>query len=362
MQDKDWAESARKKWDSVAKPLDSLGIFEKQIIQIAGIKGDSDVKLHPASLFIFCADNGICAEGISQTDSIVTAEVAKSMAGGGSSACRMAKKAGCLVNVIDVGIEHDDILTGVPKRSEDYVDTATGLIEKKIRKGTENFLKAPAMSEDELNQAIDCGKEIARTAAYQGIEIFLTGEMGIGNTTTSAALASALLGVSPDVTVGRGAGLDNAGLNRKREAVKKGLKKYGFDLSEPVYSKEEVKRLMQCLGGLDIAAIEGFIIGAHKAHIPVIIDGVITAVAALCAVRMCPESRECIIGSHIGKEPSMKMIMDEMNISAPISAELALGEGTGALMELSLLDMALSVYNEGADFNDISVKPYKRFE
>ena len=202
---------------------------------------------------------------------------------------------------------------------------------------------------------------MAQKAASEGIRIFLVGEMGIGNTTTSAALASALLGVPPTETVGRGAGLDDKGFKRKTEVVAEGLEKYGFKPGKKVMDKAEVMKLMHCLGGLDIASIAGFIMGACYVHVPVIIDGVITAVAALAAVRLYPECKECIIGSHVGKEPSMKMLLDELGLDAPIKGELALGEGTGALMELSLLDMALAVYDESADFTDISIDAYKRF-
>ncbi len=354
------AEAARR-WDAVAKPLDSLGTFEKQITQIAGITGDAGVRLRPASLFVFCADNGIVAEGVTQTDSTVTAVVAKSMAFGKSSACRMAAERGCIVNVIDVGIEHDEIVADVPEKGEDYLSKEPGITRKKIRKGTEDFLKAQAFDEEELDMALNLGRDAAKKAASHGIRILLAGEMGIGNTTTSAALASALLGVSPAVTVGRGAGLSDEGLKRKIDAVTKGLKKYGFEPERRVTDKADVRRLMYCLGGLDIAAITGFIMGAADAHVPVIIDGVITAVAALAAVRLYPECRECIIGSHVGKEPSMKMILEELQLEAPISGRLALGEGTGALMELSLLDMALAVYDESADFSDISIDAYNRF-
>ena len=353
--------ASQKRWDAIAKPLDSLGIFEKQITQIAGITGDADVKLRPASLFVFCADNGIVEEGVTQTDSKVTAVVAKSMAYGKSGACRMAEECGCIVNVIDVGIEHDEMISDIPDKTSGYTDKAPGIIRKKILKGTEDFLKAPAFGEEELKRAISAGREVAQKAASEGIRIFLVGEMGIGNTTTSAALASALLGIPPTETVGRGAGLDDKGFKRKTEVVAEGLEKYGFKPGKKVMDKAEVMKLMHCLGGLDIAAIAGFIMGACYVHVPVIIDGVITAVAALAAVRLYPECKECIIGSHVGKEPSMKMLLDELELDAPIKGELALGEGTGALMELSLLDMALAVYDESADFTDISIDAYKRF-
>ena len=353
--------ASQKRWDAIAKPLDSLGIFEKQITQIAGITGDADVKLRPASLFVFCADNGIVEEGVTQTDSKVTAVVAKSMAYGKSGACRMAEECGCIVNVIDVGIEHDEMISDIPDKTSGYTDKVPGIIRKKILKGTEDFLKAPAFGEEELKRAISAGREVAQKAASEGIRIFLVGEMGIGNTTTSAALASALLGVPPTETVGRGAGLDDKGFKRKTEVVAEGLEKYGFKPGKKVMDKAEVMKLMHCLGGLDIASIAGFIMGACYVHVPVIIDGVITAVAALAAVRLYPECKECIIGSHVGKEPSMKMLLDELGLDAPIKGELALGEGTGALMELSLLDMALAVYDESADFTDISIDAYKRF-
>ena len=343
---------ARRRLDAIAKPLDGLGFFETMIERIAGMQGSAEVQTDPAMLLVFCADNGIVEEGVTQSDASVTAAVAGSLGRGTSSVCRMAQTAGIDVQAVNIGIR--DMLDGI--------DGGKKVREHCIRRGTRNFRKAPAMTPEETCAAICLGMDLAKEYYERGYRILLTGEMGIGNTTTSAAMAAVLCGVSTDTVTGRGAGLDDAGLQRKRDVIREGLKLHGFDVSDGALTEpEDVFRLLCCVGGLDIAGMAGVFLGGMLYGIPVVIDGVISAVAALTAERMFPGCRAYMLASHQGKEPAMQCLLDALGSEAPIHANLALGEGTGAVMLLPLLRMALAVYQGNTGFDALGMDAYERY-
>lgn len=221
-------------------------------------------------------------------------------------------------------------------------------------KGTKNFLKEPAMTYTQLIKAIQAGITQAEWCKKQGYRLLATGEMGIGNTTTSSALACILLDLEPVEVTGRGAGLDDKGLERKIEVVGQAKKLYG------IY-KEQPLELLSCIGGLDIAGLVGVYLGGAIYRLPVVMDGVISAVAALIAVRICPAVQDYIIASHQGREPAMSELLKELGKSAPIHAGLALGEGTGAVMLFPMLDMAMQVYKENTTFEDINITAYEDY-
>ena len=350
--DRNAADEARARWDSIAKPLDGLGTLEKIIADIAGMQASADVDLSPAALYVFCADNGIVNEGVAQTDSSVTAAVARSIAKGRSTVCLMAGRAGTEVCPVDVGMLED----------------ADGVRNCKVRRGTRDFLKEPAMSADETLQAMQCGYDLAAEAAGRGVHLLAAGEMGIGNTTTAAALSSVLLDLPADTVCGRGAGLDDAGLIRKRQVIAQGIRRHGFgrdadglrDARQDM-TGNEVFRALSCLGGLDIAALCGLFIGAACHRLPVIIDGAITAAAALAAAKLIPGVSRFMVASHVGKEPAMPYLLEALGKSPVISAGLALGEGTGAVMLIPLLEMAACVYRDGIRFSGLDMEPYRRY-
>ena len=344
-------EEARKRMDVIAKPLDGLGLFEKMIVRMAGMQGTAEVQPDPAMLLVFCADNGVVEEGVTQSDASVTAAVAGSLGRGTSSVCRMAHTAGIEVQPVNIGI----------RDSLDAIDGRENVREHCIRKGTRNFLREPAMSAEEAAAAIRCGMDLAKEYKEKGFRMLLTGEMGIGNTTTSAAMAAVLCGVSVDTVTGRGAGLNDAGLQRKRDVIKEGLRQHGFDVAGGLRDPEEVFRLLCCVGGLDIAGMTGVFLGGAVYGIPVVIDGVISAVAALMAERLLSGCRDFMLPSHQGKEPAMKLLLDALGLKAPIHAELALGEGTGAVMLLPLLRMALAVYRGNTGFDALGMDAYERY-
>ena len=209
-------------------------------------------------------------------------------------------------------------------------------------------------------QAINAGIDTVCECSMEGYRLLAAGEMGIGNTTTSAALASALLGLDMDEVTGRGAGLSDAGLKHKKEIISEALGRYrteGADLRSPEYTME----MLAAVGGLDIAGMAGVFIGGAIYHIPVVIDGFISSVAALAAVRLAPGCRSCMLASHCGREPGMKKVLDELGLEPVIDAGLALGEGTGAVMLFPLLDAALALYTDGLVFDDTEVEQYERF-
>ncbi len=333
---------AKKKWDALAKPIDGLGSFEDMICKISGILGCADFDLSEKGLIIMCADNGIVAEGVSQTGKEVTYEVASLMGSHKSSVGIMLKDYPAHIMTVDIGMDSDD--------------TPEGVICRKVAKGTKNFLHEPAMTEEEALKAIEAGIECVRDFKEKGISIIATGEMGIGNTTTSSALLSILTGIEASKCTGRGAGLSNEGLSRKIEVIEKAL---SFHFPEGCTDAFDA---LCKVGGLDIAGLAGVFIGGAVYRIPIVIDGFISMVSAFIANRLVPGCRQYMIASHMGKETGMKILSEELDLDPVIFGRLALGEGTGAVMLYPLLDMAMNMYKSGTAFADTPIEEYERFE
>ena len=332
-------ETARQHWDAIAKPLHSLGRLEDLVVQLAGITGTANLPPRKKAVLIFCADNGIVEEGVSQTGQEVTLAVAKSMARKGSSVCKMAQSIGAETIPVDIGINSEESIPGV--------------LDRKVRPGTRNFLKEPTMTEEETVRAIVTGIELVRECKEKGYGILATGEMGIGNTTTSSAVTAALLQCEAEEVTGRGAGLTDQGLTRKQQVVRTALETYDLWHADAF-------TVLQTVGGLDIAGLTGMCIGGALWHIPIVLDGVISMAAALVAERLFPGVREYLIPSHQGKEPAAVKLADALQLSPVIHAGMALGEGTGAVMMFTLLDMAMSIYGQSATFSEIEVEQYRR--
>lgn len=328
-------------WDKVAKPLDGMGKFEVLTSQIGAILRDESVDISRKAVIIMCADNGIVEEGISQSGQEVTRLVAENMGKGQSSVGRMAAFAGADTIPVDIGINCPLPIPGV--------------LNRKIRQGTRNFKIEPAMTEAEVVKAICAGIESVRVCKEKGYRLLATGEMGIGNTTTSSAVAASLLGCNVDEVTGRGAGLNDEGLLRKRQVIREAIDKYNL-------YEADAFRVLQTVGGLDIAGLTGVCIGGAIYHVPIVLDGVISMVSALLAEKLVSGTRKYLIPSHIGKEPAMINISKALEMEPVIDANLALGEGTGAVMLFPLLDMVLEVYRESSSFSEIKVEQYERYE
>lgn len=329
----------KENWDKVAKPLDSLGRFEAITAQISAILGTADLNLKKKAVVVMCADNGVVEEGISQSGQEVTLAVTKAMGQNKSSVGKMAKSIGVDVFPVDIGIHSLEEIPGVANR--------------KVAMGTKNFAKEPAMTEKEMLQAISIGMDLVGSLKEQGYEILGTGEMGIGNTTTSSALVAALTNCKVEEITGRGAGLSDEGLLRKQRVIQNALDKYRL-------KEKDVLEVLRLVGGLDIAGLTGVFLGGSVHKIPVVIDGVISAVAALIAERICSGAKAYMIPSHSSREIAAQKILEELELVPVIDGGLALGEGTGAVMFFALLDMAMCLYENQTTFADIAIEPYRR--
>lgn len=330
----------RRRWDRVAKPLDGMGRFEPLLAQIGAVQGTADVRTQQARLLVFCADNGVVAEGISQSEQSVTAVCAANIAVGRTAVGRMTALAGCHLEVIDIGLNTELPIPGVR--------------DCRVLSGTANFYRQAAMSADEAERALQRGMDILETCRWVGDDIVCLGEMGIGNTTTGSAVAAALLKMAPKDVTGRGAGLDDERLRHKIEIIRETID------ARRLYEADAFTVLCQ-VGGLDIAGMAGVCIGAALYHIPVVLDGMISTVAALVAERLLPGVRNYLVPSHLSREPAAVSMMSELGLHPVIDAKMALGEGTGAVLMLPLLRMAEAVYRETNSFEAAGVEQYRRF-
>lgn len=328
-------QKAQNQWNAIAKPLHGLGTLEDIIVKIAGMTGNPDVRLDKKGLLILCADNGVVEEGVTQTGQNVTAIVAENFLKEQSSVSLMCKKAGVDIFPIDIGMVTD---TSVPNYKVCY--------------GTKNICKEPAMTREEAMQAILVGWNLVKEKKKQNYDVLAVGEMGIGNTTTSSAVASVLLGVDSEVMTGRGAGLSDEGLFRKRKAIESAIALHHPNRNDPM-------DVLATIGGLDLAGLTGICLGGAYFRVPIILDGFISAVAALSAVRICPVVKDYLIASHCSKEPGMALVLEEMGLQASMFCEMCLGEGTGGVAFLPVLELALEVYRKMGTFEENQIESYK---
>ena len=332
------AGQAKARWDSIAKPLGSLGALESAVIRIAAMTGTPNVDIFKRAVVVMCADNGVVAQGVTQTGQEVTAIVAENMSSGDTSVCAMARSAGVEVVPVDIG-------TVTPLKGE-------RILQRNIRRGTADLTLGPAMTRDEAERAVLTGVEIAQTLCAKGVNLLGTGEMGIGNTTTSSAVASVLLNQEPEVMTGRGAGLSSEGLRRKIHAIERGIAVNKPDPNDPL-------DVLHKVGGLDLAGLAGVFLGGALCRVPVLVDGFISSVAALIAARICPDCKDYMLGSHASDEPASKLVLAELGLEPFLYAGMRLGEGTGAVAVMPLLDMGLAVYREMTTFEAADIEAYQ---
>ena len=329
--------AARDKWNAVAKPIGSLGQLELMVEKIAGLTGSIDVDISKRAVMVLCADNGVVAQGVTQSEPEITTVIAGSVARGISSVCRMAQTVNADAVSVDMGMMTPSDVPGV--------------IDRCIARGTGDISLGPAMSREQALTAIKIGVDLVAQMKADGYKILATGEMGIGNTTTSSAMAAAFLGLPVETVTGRGAGLSNAGLARKCAAIERALA-----VNEP--DANDALDVLSKLGGFDIAGLVGLFIGGAVHRVPIVIDGFISALAAYTAARLCPACTCAMLPSHVSAEPAARMLFDELGIEPIIHAGLRLGEGTGAVLLFPLLDAALALYN-GTTFDDTGIEAYE---
>ena len=331
-------ERAKARWDSIAKPLGSLGQLEESVIRMAGMTGSPDLDISKRAVVVMCADNGVVAQGVTQTGQEVTAIVTENMSTGDTSVCRMARVAGAEVIPVDIGVARPVV--------------GEKILQRNVRRGTADMTRGPAMTRGEAVEAIWIGIDLVRQLKERGCGLIATGEMGIGNTTTSSALVSVFLGKDPAQVTGRGAGLTSHGLERKIKAIETAI---AVNRPDP----EDGLDTLHKVGGLDLAGLAGVFLGGAYYRVPVLVDGFISSAAALTAWVLCPDARDYMLGSHASNEPAGKLVLDALGLTPFLYAGLCLGEGTGAVAVMPLLDMGLAVYREMTTFAAAEIEAYQ---
>lgn len=323
--------AARRRLDTRAKLPGSLGRLEDAIVGLAGMQRTAFPRLNNKLVVVVCADNGVTAEGISPSDPSVTAAQAMNFARGGGTINAFARRLGAPVRVVDVGIATPYAPEGVERRV--------------VRRGTGNMTAGPAMSAEECRQAVETGIDLAKEAAADGVQLLIPGEMGIGNTTSSSAVASVLLQMPPEEIAARGAGAPER-VAHKADVIRRALERNQPCLSDPL-------DVLAKVGGLDIAALCGLYIGAASCGIAAMLDGIISCAAALAAVRLAPAVREYLLPSHCSAERAGALLLEALDMKPLITAGLCLGEGTGGVLGAALLDYALAAYEQVVGIDDI---------
>jgi len=334
--DYDAMNKAKNHWDSIGKPLGSLGRLEEAVITLAGIQGNVKVSVAKRALVIMCADNGVVEEGVTQTGMEVTAIVAENFLDNKTCVALMCEQTATDIFPIDIGMA---------------VDTPR-VEKKKIAYGTANMSKGPAMTREQAILAIEVGINNVKELKKAGYSLIATGEMGIGNTTTSSAITSVMLNLPVSQVTGRGAGLSSEGLERKINVIEKAISLNKPDLEDPI-------DVLSKVGGFDIAGLVGLFLGGAIYGVAVIIDGFISAVAALIATRLAPGASDYIIASHSSSEPAVKFLLEALGKKPFLTCDMHLGEGSGAVAIMPLLDMAVNIYDKMGTFDDINVTAYR---
>lgn len=315
----------------LAKPPGSLGRLEEISIQLAGITGRVHNALNKKQLLVFAADNGVVAEGVSSAPQSVTKQQTINLMRGKTGAAVLAKHFGCGLTVCDVGVNADIYESAV--------------LNRKIAYGTQNICTGPAMTREQTLQAILTGAEIARTVDADVIGV---GEMGIGNTTTSSAVLAVLLGADVEAVTGRGGGITEESFRKKKAVIRTAI-----EVNRP--DRDDVAGVLSKVGGFDLAAMCGAFLGAAAARRPAVIDGLISAAAALCAVRLCPNVHGYLVPSHASFEIGYRLAMEAMDLRPLFDLGMRLGEGSGCPLAFQVLDAACAVINDMATFDEAGI-------
>ena len=329
-------DKAKKRVDSLAKPLGSLGKLEEIAIKLSGITGKINNEIKKKCIIILSSDNGVVEEGVSSCPQYVTLAQTINFSKGLTGVAVLAKENNADLFVIDIGVNCDGEIPGA--------------INRKIRKGTYNIAKGPAMSYEEALRAIYIGIDMVREVKEKGYEIVGVGEMGIGNTTTSSAVLASLLNCEIEDVVGKGAGLTDEAFNKKKEVIKRAI-----NINKP-NSKDPIDVLSK-VGGFDLAGMVGVYIGSAYYKLPVVIDGFISAVAALVATKLCPNIKDYLITSHISKEIGYSIAIDNIGIEPMINLDMRLGEGSGCPIAFSIVSYACAMMNNMATFEEAEIDP-----
>ena len=326
---------AQARLDRLTKPIGSLGRLEELAALYVMITGEMKPKVPRGTVFTFAADHGVTAEGVSAYPSAVTPQMVLNFLRGGAGVNVLARHVGIEVRVVDIGVAFD-------------FEGVSGLIHKKVMPGTKNMLVESAMSPALAEQALQVGIELATEAAQQGIGLIGTGEMGIGNTTASSAIAAVMTCRPVSEVTGRGTGIDDASHAHKIDVIQRTLDLHRLDSTNAM-------EVLAKVGGLEIGGLAGLMLGAAEARIPVVLDGFIAGAAALIAVGLQPHCQDYLIASHRSVEQGHQAILDHLGLKPLFDLDLRLGEGTGACLGMSLVFSAIKILTEMATFDEAGV-------
>lgn len=326
---------AKARLDRLTKPLGSLGRLEELAASYVAITGELKPNVPHAVVFTFAADHGVTLEGVSAYPREVTPQMVLNFLRGGAGVNVLAKHTGVDVRVVDIGVDYE--FGAVP-----------GLLDRKVMKGTNNLAVESAMTRSQAEQAVMIGVELATEVTREGIGLIGTGEMGIGNTTPSAAITAAMTGRPVADVTGCGTGIDESSRRHKIAVIERAL-----DLHRP--NPADALDVLAKVGGLEIAGLAGLILGAAAARVPVVLDGFIAGAAALIAVRLQPLCREYLIASHRSVEQGHRVVLDHLRLQPLLDLDLRLGEGTGACLGMDLVCAAIKIYTEMATFDEAGV-------
>ena len=326
---------AQARLDRLTKPIGSLGRLEELAARYVMITGEMNPKVPRGAVYTFAADHGVTVEGVSAYPSAVTPQMVLNFLRGGAGVNVLARHVGIEVRVVDIGVAFD-------------FESAPGLIQRKVMPGTKNLMVESAMSLAQAEQALHVGIELATEAAQEGIGLIGTGEMGIGNTTASSAIAAVMTGRSVAEVTGRGTGIDDAGHAHKIDVIQRALAFHRLDSADAM-------EVLAKVGGLEIGGLAGLMLGAAAARIPVVLDGFIAGAAALIAVGLQPRCKDYLIASHQSVERGHRAILDHLGLKPLLDLDLRLGEGTGACLGMSLVFAAIKILTEMATFDEAGV-------
>lgn len=329
-------QQARERQNQLTKPPGSLGRLEELSIRLAGITGSLRPPLERKTVVVMAADHGVAAEGVSAYPQAVTAQMVANFIQGGAAINVLARRAGARVLVVDIGVA-----TEIPLRAENF-------LQRKIAPGTRNLAAGPAMTWQEMADAIAVGLDIAEQEVARGMDILITGDMGIGNTTASSAIVAAVTGVPVEEVTGRGTGIDDSHLKQKIAIIERAIA-----VNQP--NRNDPLDILAKLGGFEIAGLVGAIIGAASYRVPILVDGFISTAAALLAAELAPLACRYMIAAHSSVERGHRIMLEHLELQPLLNLDLRLGEGTGAVLALPLLENAVAILNEMATFEQAAV-------
>ncbi|GGO82918.1 nicotinate-nucleotide--dimethylbenzimidazole phosphoribosyltransferase [Marinobacterium nitratireducens] len=328
------AEAARRRQARLTKPAGSLGELESLAIRLAGLQGRECPRLERCHVSVFAADHGIAASGVSAYPQAVTAQMILNFAAGGAAVSVLARHSGAAFEVINLG-------------TVEPLPPTAGVLDRSLAPGSADFSQGAAMTQDQLEAALAVGAERVESAADAGSDLFIAGEMGIGNTSAASALGAALLGCPPAQLLGRGTGVDAAGLARKEACIRRALELHAE-------AGDELE-LLRRLGGFEIAAMSGACLRAGQLGLPLLVDGFIVTAAALLAVRLQPSLARWLFFAHCSAEPGHRLLLEALNARPLLNLDMRLGEGSGAVLAWPLLQSACRLHSEMATFDEAGV-------